>query len=88
MRTGLILGVISYLVMVSLVFAQTATGVIRGTVQDATGAVLTDVHVTLRDEARNQSRTQTTNGEGLFEFRALPFGNTRSKWNIRASRKR
>jgi carboxypeptidase family protein len=30
--------------------------------------------VRLRDEARNQSWAQTTNAEGFFEFRALPFG--------------
>src|SRR5215475_8915523 len=60
--------------MASFVLAQTATGVIGGTVQDTSGAVLTDVHVNLRDEARNQSWTQTTNEEGLFEFRALQFG--------------
>ena len=61
----------------SLVLAQTATGVIRGTVQDPTGAVVIDVHVTLVDEATNQRREQRTNEEGFFEFRALPFGNYR-----------
>jgi Carboxypeptidase regulatory-like domain len=30
--------------------------------------------VRLRDEARNQNWAQTTNAEGFFEFRALPFG--------------
>jgi hypothetical protein len=77
MQKGLILAVISYLAMTSFVLAQTATGAIRGTVQDRTGAVLIDVHVTLRDEARNQVWEQTTIEEGFFEFRALPFGNYR-----------
>jgi outer membrane receptor protein involved in Fe transport len=63
--------------MTSVVLAQTATGVIRGTVQDSTGGVLSHVHVRLIDEARNQEREQTTNEEGLFEFRALPLGNYR-----------
>jgi len=63
--------------MTSLVLAQTATGVIRGTVQDPTGAVLRDVHVILLDQARNQSWEQTTNEEGFFEFRALPLGHYR-----------
>src|SRR4029453_15888261 len=75
MRRQLILGIFSYLAMTSFVLAQTATGVIRGTVQDATGAVLIDVHVMLVDKARNQSWEQTTNEEGFFEFRELPFGN-------------
>ena len=74
MNTGLILGIFSYFAMTSFVLAQTATGVIRGTVQDRTGAVLVDAHVTLRDEATSQTREQTTNQVGLFDFQALPFG--------------
>ena len=77
MQRHLIFGILSYLAMTSFVLAQTATGVIRGTVQDPTGAVLIDVHVMLVDQARNQSWEQTTNEEGFFEFRALPFGNYR-----------
>ena len=76
-RRHLIFGVALLLAGTSLALAQTATGVIRGTVQDATSAVITDVHVTLVDEGRNQRRDQTTNGEGFFEFRALPFGDYR-----------
>jgi len=63
--------------MTPLLVAQTATGVIRGTVQDVTRAVLIDVHVRLVDEGTSQIREQTTNGEGFFEFRALPVGNYR-----------
>ena len=50
---------------------------IRGTVEDPTGAVVTDVHVKLVDDARHQSWEQRSNQNGLFEFRALPFGNYR-----------
>ena len=77
MQRHLILGIFSYLAMTSLVLAQTATGVIRGTVRDPTGAILIDVHVMLVDKARNQSWEQTTSEDGFFEFRALPFGNYR-----------
>ena len=77
MRRHLILGFFSYLAMTSFVLAQTATGVIRGTVQDSAGSVLIQVRVRLIDEARNQEREQTTNDEGFFEFRALPLGNYR-----------
>ena len=73
--TCLILGIVCHFAMTSLVLAQTATGVIRGTVQDRTGAVLTEAHLLLRNEARNQNWRQSTNEEGLFEFRALLFGN-------------
>ena len=77
MQRHLILGIFLYLAMTSFVLAQTATGVVRGTVQDSTGGVLIHVHVRLIDEARNQEREQTTNEEGFFEFRALPLGNYR-----------
>jgi len=77
MRKHLIIGVALHLAATSLALGQTATGVIRGSVQDGTGAVITDVHVTLVDERRNQSWDQTTNSEGFFEFRALPFGDYR-----------
>jgi outer membrane receptor protein involved in Fe transport len=77
MRSRLILLMVSYLAMTSFALAQTDTGVIRGTVQDLTGAVFIDVHVTLVGQATNQTWKQTTNKEGLFEFRALPFGKYR-----------
>lgn len=54
--------------------AQTATGVIQGTVQDDTGAVVAGAQVKLTDQATNQARRQNTNAEGIFEFRALPRG--------------
>ena len=51
--------------------------VIRGTVQDPTGAVLIEVHVRLVDEARNQSWEQTTNEEGFLSSGHWLFGNYR-----------
>ena len=77
MRRHLILGTLLYLRIASVVLAQTASGVIRGTVVDPTGAVVTDVHVTLVDDARRQTWEQRSNQNGLFEFRALPFGHYR-----------
>jgi hypothetical protein len=61
----------------SSVLAQTATGVIRGTVYDPTGALVVDALVTLVDEATDQRRDQRTNEEGFFEFGTLPFGTYR-----------
>src|SRR5690348_7335484 len=74
MQVRLILAILYYLAMAAFALGQTATGVIRGIVQDPTGALLVNVHVVLIDEATNQSREQTTNQVGSFEFRALPFG--------------
>ena len=87
MERHLILGIVSYLAITSFVLAQTATGVIRGTVQDPTGAVLIGVQVRLVDQARNQSWEQTTNEEGFFEFRALTFGNYRLELNYPSFKK-
>src|SRR5262245_5088855 len=70
----LVLAIVPYLTVTSSVLAQTATAVIRGTVQDSSGAVVTGVNVVLRDQTRNQRWEQTTNEEGFFEFRALPLG--------------
>jgi hypothetical protein len=77
MRRRLMCGVALLLAGASVALAQTATGVIRGRVQDTTGAVITDALVRLIDERRNQNWDQRTNGEGFFEFRALPFGDYR-----------
>ncbi|MDA1315794.1 MAG: carboxypeptidase-like regulatory domain-containing protein [Acidobacteria bacterium] len=54
--------------------AQTATGVITGSLTDSTGAVIPGAKVTLTDQQTNQSREQMTNETGIFEFRALPRG--------------
>ena len=77
MRLRLILLMVSCFAMTSFALAQTDTRVIRGTVQDVTGAVLSDVDVRFVEEARNQAWEQTTNDTGLFEFPALPFGKYR-----------
>ena len=77
MNKHLIAAIGLFLAMIPFSLAQTATSVIRGTIQDRTSAVVIRVHVTLRDETRNQVWEQTTNEEGIFEFRALPFGNYR-----------
>lgn len=74
MQLRLILAVLCCLAIASFAVAQTATGVIRGTVQDPSGAILVNAHVILRDDATNQTREQTTNQEGCFEFRTLLFG--------------
>ena len=77
MRTSLVLAILPGFALTSVLLAQTATGVIRGSVQDATGALIVGVHVKLLDETTNQLREEVTNPEGLFEFRTLPFGQYR-----------
>ena len=55
--------------------AQTSTtGAVRGTVSDPGGAVIAGAEVRLLDRATNQSRTETTNDDGLYTFVNLPPG--------------
>ena len=77
-----------FLAIAALSVAQTATGVIRGTVQDVTGAVLIDARVTLVDDARNQSWEQTTNEQGFLSSGHCRSASTGSRLNILALRKR
>jgi len=54
--------------------AQTATGAITGTVTDATGAIIPQVKVTLRNQLTGLSREATTGDSGEYAFPLLPVG--------------
>jgi hypothetical protein len=54
--------------------AQTATGVISGSVLDSSGANVAGAKITLIDQETNQTREVTSNPAGVYEFRALPRG--------------
>ena len=54
--------------------AQTASGVISGSVTDASGAAVPSAKVVLTEQETNQSRSVATNSAGVFEFRAVPRG--------------
>src|SRR6266852_1776344 len=68
---GVIFALLSVVVSIQ---AQTANGVIQGTIKDDTGAVIVGAKVKLTDQATNQSREQNSNELGIFEFRAVPRG--------------
>lgn len=55
-------------------YAQENVGHIRGTVSDATGAVIPDVTVTLKHEATGVVREVATNSAGAYAFIRLPLG--------------
>jgi carboxypeptidase family protein len=61
-----------------LAFGQ-ATGIIVGTVADDSGAVITNVTVTITNKATGVARTATTNAEGYFSAPALPAGDYQVK---------
>jgi hypothetical protein len=54
--------------------SQATTGVIEGTVSDATGGALPGVTVSLRNTATNFEQTQVTDGDGRFRGVLLPLG--------------
>ena len=54
--------------------SQITTGVIQGTITDATGATLPGVIVEARQAQTNLSRTLTTGSDGRFVFLQLPSG--------------
>ena len=69
---------------VHFLFAQgTDLGTIRGTVKDATGAVIANAKVTITDLETNTSREASTNGAGDFEVFGLKSG--RYKVSVTAS---
>jgi hypothetical protein len=74
-RFALFLLVFSALGSVHFLFAQgTDLGTIRGTVKDASGAVIADAKVTVTDLDTNTSRETKSNGAGDFEVFGLNSG--------------
>ena len=70
---------ISALVLLSLLSlaplsAQTASGVISGSITDTSGAAVAGAKVSLTNAETNQTRDQMTNPSGIYEFRALARG--------------
>src|SRR5438874_1127764 len=57
-----------------MLWAQTPTGQITGTVSDPTGAVVPKANVVLTNNATNARRETTTNENGVFNLPALPPG--------------
>src|SRR5580700_2027759 len=58
----------------SLCLAQAPTGIILGTVTDASGAVVPNATITITNKATQVPRSASTNAEGLFSAPALPSG--------------
>ncbi|MDX6384378.1 MAG: hypothetical protein QOK48_1951, partial [Blastocatellia bacterium] len=56
------------------VAAQETTGTLRGTVSDATGAVVPNATVLLTNDATGVTQTKQTSGDGVFEFTKLDPG--------------
>lgn len=57
-----------------LISAQTVSGTMQGRVTDANNAVIPGATVTIKNDETGQTRTVTTNDEGLFNAPFLPIG--------------
>src|SRR5215475_12848413 len=62
------------LLSVSVVFAQTGTSNISGTVRDTNGASVPGASVTAKNDATGVTSTQVTTDAGVFAFSSLPVG--------------
>src|SRR5207237_1073246 len=62
------------LALCSGALAQAGRGTISGTVNDPSGAVLTDSKVTATNNATGETFTINSNSDGLFVFPLLPVG--------------
>lgn len=54
--------------------AQSSSATLSGTVLDATGAIIPGATVTLKNQASGDVRKGVTNGDGFFNFAAVPPG--------------
>ena len=74
-RRPLISAVLTLLLLPAATSGQTVNGAITGVIKDATGGVVADVAVTLRNVATDQTiATTLTNASGEYSFRNLPPG--------------
>jgi len=62
------------LLLPGLLFAQTDSGRVRGTVSDPQGALVTGATVTLTNPDTARVQTATTNSEGGYDFDVVPRG--------------
>jgi hypothetical protein len=62
------------LVLVSALRAQVDSGTILGVVRDASGAVIPDAKITVRNEGTSLAQTTTTSASGTYVFTPLKIG--------------
>ncbi len=69
--------VLAFAAVSTAAFAQSTFGMVRGTVQDASGAVVPGAYITLHSLAENSDRALTSNGAGEFSLENLQPGQYR-----------
>jgi len=65
------------LLTASIISAQTATGAIQGRISDQGGGIIIGARVALTEQSTNQKRSEETDANGFYQFRALPPGSYR-----------
>lgn len=60
--------------LISVIFSQQATATLTGVVTDQNGAVIPAATIIATNKATNQTRTTTTNGDGVYTFSSLSVG--------------
>jgi len=65
---------IGSILFTSLSLAQLTQSTLKGTVADATGAMLAHASVVATNEGTGQSRTTTSDSDGVFSLPDLPSG--------------
>lgn len=63
---------VSVITLATLIFAQSATTSLRGTIADAKGALVTGANVTLANPATGFSRTVKSGSDGVYQFLEVP----------------
>src|SRR5262245_36502512 len=64
----------SLVLLAATAHAQRITATLRGTVTDATGAIIGGAKVTVKNEETGLSRTGATTTAGIYSFAELPVG--------------
>jgi hypothetical protein len=76
LSTWAALAVLAVLVLwVPAAKAQSSSATLDGTVLDQSGAIVPDANIILKNQASGDERTVVSNGEGFFNFAAVPPGN-------------
>src|SRR5262245_42262526 len=72
-KIGNALGGVLLLVLYSISYAQSSTAIIRGTVTDKTGAVVSGAKLRLANAITNYAQETVTDGQGAFRLIDVPF---------------
>jgi hypothetical protein len=87
LATHVMCGVLLSILLCVAAHAQAGRSTVRGTVKDQQGNVVVGASVTLTDAGKNFTRTQTTDGDGLYTFVAVPPGDYRVDVEARGFKK-